>query len=800
MQLAKSPFPTASETTTFLGRYRIVRELGRGAQGRVYLANDTHLEREVAIKTLASGNDPKYNADLIAEARTIGQLAHPNIVTLYDAFEDQGMHCIVLEYVEGKTLERILQSEGRIAAQRATHIAAQILDGLKFAHARGIVHRDIKPANILIDTAGNARIMDFGIAAAAGQAQEPSASGSPRYMAPEILGNREVARNADVFSVGMSLYEMLTGRAVVEGRNVFEVLHKIANEPYVSPSALFPEIDEGLDQIVMRALAKDPAARYGDAAEMRLALEHYLRPTDALSSRQDDAHSGNSAIEFLLNRMRHKSSFPALSQTISSINRITASEAQSVQALTEVLLKDFSLTNKLLRLVNSSGYGQFGGTISTVSRAVHILGFDAVRNLAMTVVLFEHLQNKGQADKLRDDVIASLFTGIIARRVARVTAARDAEEGFICGVFYNLGHLLAAYYLYEESIEIARQMQQSSLTEAQAAKNVLGVTYAEIGVAVARSWRLPQTIVRSIERITDPRPGKPRDAYERLQLSATLADALAGAASAGSGAERDKRIGELADRFGAALPLDERALAKLASESVEELLDDTAALLGDSRKSRYCQGLAQTRGDAPAAAADGEDTLDHLIDETKRVSANCGALQDSCEPAQVLTAGIQDITNTLVGDFNISDLLRIILETMYRAMGFSRVLLFMRDQRAAAMIARLGYGADIDRIIRDTKWPLGKNQDVFSVVLEKNVDVLVTDVDAARIRTRIPEWFRKSALGQTFVVLPVVVDGKPIGLIYGEKPNAGDLVITLPEMSLLKTLRNQAVLALKQRR
>ena len=793
-----SAAPAASAPATILGRYRIERELGRGAQGRVYLAEDTLLARRVAIKTLRAGRDSKRAESLIAEARTISQLSHPNIVTLFDVLEDNGAHCVVLEYVEGRTLEHMLQSEGRMQPKRAIAIAVQTLQGLAFAHERGIVHRDIKPGNILIDAAGTARIMDFGIAAAVGYSDAQATWGTPRYMAPESFDNRDVARNADVFSVGMTLYEMLTGRPAVEGRNVFEILHKIANESLQTPSTHNPEVDEGLDQIVMRALAKDPAARYADAGEMRIALEHYLQP--AQPSAEQQPQSSNSAIDFLLHRMRHKSSFPALSHTISAINRITTGEAQSVQALTDVLLKDFALTNKLLRLVNSSGYGQFGGTISTVSRAVMILGFDAVRNLAITLVLVEHLQNKGQAAKLRDDVIGALFVGILARRVAKVAGVRDAEEGYICGVFHHLGRMLATYYLFDETVEIGRKMQQAGLSEEQAARSVLGASYSEIGIAVARSWNLPDAIVRSIERIPEDRPRKPHNAQSRLRVATALADALANAATAGSGAERDKCIRDVVRRFGAALPVDDRSLVALSADAVKEFLDDTAGLLGDSRKSRFCQSLVQTTSGAAGAAAPSADILEHVINATPRAATPEETPQGTGDAEQVLASGIQDITDTLVADFSLSDVLRIILETMYRAIRFSRVVLFMRDPHAPVMTARLGYGDGIERILGEVKLPIGKNQDVFSVVLEKNVDVLVSDVAAENIRTRIPEWFRKSGFGDTFVLLPIVIDAKPIGLFYGEKPHAGELAIAPREMNLLKTLRNQAVLALKQRR
>ncbi|MPZ43775.1 MAG: HDOD domain-containing protein, partial [Betaproteobacteria bacterium] len=606
------------------------------------------------------------------------------------------------------------------------------------------------------------------------------------------------ARSTDVFSVGMTLYELLTGQPAVAGGNVFEVLHKIANQPFRAPSTRNSEVTEELDQIVMRALAKNPAERYADAQEMRRALAHHCRPSEDDATTQPSS-DGSGAIEFLLNRMRHKSGFPALSGTISAINRVTAGPEQSVQALSEVLLKDFALTNKLLRMVNSTGYGHFGGTISTISRAVLILGFNAVRDMAITLVLFDHLHNKGQATKLREEVIHSLFTGIIARSLARNAGVRDAEEGFICGVFRGLGRLLAGFYLYDESLEVTRRIQHSALGEEAASKAVLGASYSEIGAAVARSWNLPPGIIAAMRPLEAEPPVKPENAQERLRLVAALAEAVSDAACAGSAPQRDKQLAAIARRFGAAIPIDEKKLLATANESVQQLLDDAAHLLGDSRTSRFCQGLRQTAGAAAADAMPDADTLERVIEQTTRIAASVAEAHEQ-EPAQVLAAGIQDITNSLVDNVNLSDLLRIILETMYRGMGFTRVILFMRDPRAFTLTARFGYGQDLDRIVGRLSLPFGRSQDVFSVCLAKNVDLLITDIEAPNIRARIPEWFRKASLGQTFVLLPIVLDNKPIGLFYGEKPLADELTVEAREMNLLKTLRNQAVLALRQRR
>jgi serine/threonine protein kinase len=792
---ARAPHPSEGRPAS-LGRYRIERELGRGAQGCVYLAEDAQLERKVAIKTLAPGVDAGRAATLLAEARTTARLQHPNIVTLHDAFEHDGLLCVVLEYVPCETLERLLRKSPRLEVRRAVAITAQVLDALAYAHERGIVHRDIKPANILIDSAGNARVSDFGIAALVGAA-DTFGAGTPRYMAPESFDKRIVACGTDVFAVGMTLYEMLAGRPAVEARNIFEALHKIANEPITPPSAYNTETDDGLEQIVMRAIAKDPAERYGDAGQMRLALEQHLRPaTDAGADSTETG--GSAAIEFLLTRMRHKSSFPALSTTISAINRLTAGYEKSIQALSDVLLKDFALTNKLLKIVNSTGYGHFGGTISTISRAVMIIGFDAVRDLAVTLVLIEHLQNKGQATRLRDDVIASLLTGILARRIAHGIGLRDAEEGFICGVFRHLGRLLASFYLYEESVEIARRIEQTQAAEAQASRAVLGASYDEIGIAVARSWNLPASIVASMRPLGDPSV-KSTAGANRLQVTASLAQALTEAAIAGSPTEREQRVGEIALRFRDAIKLDPKQLKAIAAEGVHELLDGAGSLLGDARKSRFCQHLRQTAGEAPKAPSAASDGLDRIIEQTSAIMAPA-IPGGECEPAQVLAAGIQDITNSLVDNFNLSDVLRIILETMYRGMGFARVILFMRSPGAATLTARFGYGAGMEQITSRLGIPFGRDPDVFSVALAKNVDVLISDIDAENIRARIPAWYRSSGLGAAFVLLPIVIDAKPVGLFFGDKAQAGELTIEQRELSLLKTLRNQAVLALRQRR
>ncbi len=171
----------------------------------------------------------------------------------------------------------------------------------------------------------------------------------------------------------------------------------------------------------------------------------------------NDTHS---TLEFLLRRMRSKSDFPALSNIITEINTIVASESESASKLARVILQDFALTNKLLRLVNTVSYGQFGGNINTISKAVVIMGFETVRNIAMSLIMLEFMQNRSLANQLKDEVIASFFAGVVAMQLASGRNVRDAEELMICSMFHNLGRMLVTFYFFEESQEIARLVEQ----------------------------------------------------------------------------------------------------------------------------------------------------------------------------------------------------------------------------------------------------------------------------------------------------------------------------------------------------
>ena len=267
-------------STLFDGRYRIIRKLGSGGMANVYLAEDEELGRQVAIKILNDrhASDDQFVERFRREAKNAAGLSHPNIVSIYDRGEAEGTYYIAMEYLEGRSLKERIVADGPLPISDAIEIARQILRAIGFAHKRGIVHRDIKPHNVLLvqDGAGDERfkVTDFGISrtTASQMTEAGSIVGTAQYLSPEQARGAPVDQRSDVYSVGIVLYELLTGKLPFNGETPLEIAMKHLSEVPKPPSELRPEIPADLDMIVLRALAKDPGDRFESAEEMEREL------------------------------------------------------------------------------------------------------------------------------------------------------------------------------------------------------------------------------------------------------------------------------------------------------------------------------------------------------------------------------------------------------------------------------------------------------------------------------------------------------------------------------------------------
>jgi eukaryotic-like serine/threonine-protein kinase len=268
-----------SQREVLAGRYRIEQELGRGGMAKVFKGTDTVLGREVAIKILAPqfAEDPSFVDRFRREAQAAARLNHPNLVSVYDTGSDDGMHFIVMEYVEAKTLADYLAGGSRIMPERAIELAEAVCDALTVAHAQGVIHRDIKPGNIMVTRAGEVKVTDFGIArltsSAETIAQTAAVLGTASYLSPEQAQGQQVDVRTDLYSLGVVLYEMVAGRPPFIGGSAFAVASQHVHEQPVPASKLNPDVTPALDAVIMRALAKNPVNRYGSAQEFRADLE-----------------------------------------------------------------------------------------------------------------------------------------------------------------------------------------------------------------------------------------------------------------------------------------------------------------------------------------------------------------------------------------------------------------------------------------------------------------------------------------------------------------------------------------------
>src|SRR5512147_1989518 len=259
---------------TQLGRYNIIGELGQGAMGTVYKAVDPLIDRVVAIKTitlsLALDEKDEYEARFYQEAKAAGRLSHPNIVTIYDVGKSGDVAYIAMEFLQGRELRDILNDNQRLPVDQVIDIVAQVAVGLAYAHEHDIVHRDVKPSNIMVVRDGHVKITDFGIArmaSASVRTQTGMVLGSPKYMSPEQVMGKLADRRSDIFSLGVMLYEMLTGQAPFNGENVNAIMYQTLNTVPPPPSTLRPGVPDMLNFIVAKALAKDLDDRYQNAKE-----------------------------------------------------------------------------------------------------------------------------------------------------------------------------------------------------------------------------------------------------------------------------------------------------------------------------------------------------------------------------------------------------------------------------------------------------------------------------------------------------------------------------------------------------
>jgi serine/threonine protein kinase len=278
----ETPKEALTRGTTLADRYEIIEELGQGGMGKVYRVEDTKLKQEIALKLIKPeiAKDKKTIERFRNELKTARMIAHKNVCRMFDLGEDKGTHFITMEFVPGQDLKGLIRQTGQLAVGTTINLAKQICDGLVEAHKLGVVHRDLKPSNIMIDKEGDARIMDFGIARSLEGKGITGAGvmiGTPEYMSPEQVEGKETDQRSDIYSLGVILYEMVTGQVPFKGDSPFTIGVKHKSETPQNPKEINTDIPEDLSRVILKCLEKDKERRYQSAGDLRSELENIER-------------------------------------------------------------------------------------------------------------------------------------------------------------------------------------------------------------------------------------------------------------------------------------------------------------------------------------------------------------------------------------------------------------------------------------------------------------------------------------------------------------------------------------------
>ena len=793
-----------------LDRFELQRVLAQGPQSTVWLGFDPRLKRQVVIKLLACA--PSVDAAALERwlhaARNVGRITHPHIVPLIEADVQEQQPYLVFEYVDGQTLAQVLRQRGALPPREAVELMLGVLDALHAAHAVGVVHLDLNPSTVLINANAQAQITDFGRAAqlALGGATVADRA-SPGYMAPEAATGAAPTAAMDVFSAGLILAELLTGKPLVQETDPRRASYRIAHEDLRLPApppgrGSGAVVDDHLRSVVQQAIGRRPEQRFTSAQAMQQALQAWLHRGDAAPD-APVVGSSKSTLDFLLRRMRHKSDFPALSDSVARIQKLANSENESVGSLTNEILKDVALTNKLLRLVNTANFSHAGGgSISTVSRAVALVGFNGIRNMALSLVLLDHMQDKAHANLLKEEFLRCLMAGSVAAEMC--ASARDSEDAFIGALFQNLGRLLTDFYFPEEARQVRALMTAAhdACDEASAAARVLGLSFEELGLGVARAWGLPESLQRCMRKpVGAPPTGAALLPQDRVRWLAMAANEVADTLLQREPEEATQQIRMVSERYARTLGIQPKEIQQATAVARQKLSHMAQAMqlhvVPASPASRLLHDPF-----APAATAPEPEPDQALRATVIEAAAPTPPSPSAVQPQQttdVLVAGIQDITAAMVLEsFNLNDVIRMILETMLRGLNCKRLVFCLRDAKSDCLTGRFGLGAGVEGVIPAFRIPLKGQSDLFTLVCSRGADTLISDASDPLIAARLPAWYKQAVNAPTFVLLPLQLKGTTFALIYADAQEAGGIALDEKQLSLLRTLRNQAVMAFRQ--
>jgi len=673
------------------------------------------------------------------------------------------------------------------------NIFTPLLNAMAYAHKRGIIHGDINPNTVLITPQDRPRLMGFAINTLLNQLNNKNNDDDIKqtlsYNFPEQCEKNKLTAASDIFSLGLILYEIVTGKKAVDADNKYAIINKIVNEEILYPNS----IDTTIKKIIEKALFKKPEQRHADTLDMRQdLLDHQQNITTedtSPSNNKKNESETNSTLQFLLRRMEHKKDFQTMSHQVVEISqKAKASGDTSANILSNAILKDYSLSSKLLRLVNSPLYGQYGGRISSgrisiVSRAVVILGFEEVRNAALGLMLLDHLKDKNQANSLKEACINSMISGSLANGVADKMNIKDKEEAYACSMFHQLGKLLSIYYFPEETEIIFDLVKQKKLNEQAAAESVLGVNFEDIGIAVGESWQLPAELIDSMHSLPEGELKKPLSQADLLKHVSGFSNEYCEMIATSNTQDRQQNFENLASRYSNSMSISRSQMEDILSNALDEMEKYARLVNLDLGKSDIFNKANKW---IPS------DSSDKSNEETNKTPD----LTEIPEQQSQIIDAIQEITDAILEGAPLNDILVMVMETIFTSFNFHRIMFCFINKGRTSISARFGFGPDIEEIKNRFSIPNG-GEDIFNMSLKQAKDLIIEDTSAEEAVNLIPVWYRENYAKKSLLAYPIVVKNIPVGLLYIDS-TAPISVADESRLGPVKTLRNQIVLAIRQ--
>jgi HD-like signal output (HDOD) protein len=544
--------------------------------------------------------------------------------------------------------------------------------------------------------------------------------------------------------------------------------------------------------------------------------QHSVPPASNAGLPAEDDDRALSARDRLLRKIGEQEDLPALGSSVSRVVQMASSDDEAVRNLAHFILSDVALTQKILRISNTVTYRTASGTpVTTVSKAIFILGFDVIKTSALAMLLVDGMASK-HAASVRTELNHALCASIVGREIARRSQHKDAEEGAIAALFKNIGRVLVAAHDHRLYTQISKLVEGGTHTPARASMEVLGCSFDLLGDAVLREWSIPDSIVQALAPLPSGVLRPARGRQEWLQQVAAFSSAAARLIPGMNEPGQEAAIKAVLTRFGGALNLDHAKLIQLFATVAEEtrILANNVNLVSPQDDSAAAAAEATSELGKPAvqAAREVAETADSLSLPSELLLS----LVEEAHPLQVtarhasgkpmnardlLLAGVQDVTQMMAsGRCKVNDLMLLVLETLYSSLGFRFAAVCLKDIQSNQFRARIAIGENNAERQAGFAFGAGIGKDLFSLALENDADLMISDATSLKIHDLLPHWHRALLPdARSFIVLPLVVQKKQLGLFYADRAQAAPEGVPPDETGLIKTLKGQVLSALHPR-